>query len=56
VYAEVEPDIEYFIKINSNCEDLVEVFLSVDGSELGYSAIIVKLDYDDEYTLNDIGR
>jgi hypothetical protein len=46
VYAEVEPDVEYFIKIISHREGLVKVNLYVDGSYLGYASYVGKESYD----------
>ena len=46
VYAEVEPDVEYFIKIISHREGWVRVDLYVDGSYLGYASYIGKEQYD----------
>ena len=37
VYAEVEPDMDYFISLRSNVGESIKMILSVDGVNLGYA-------------------
>ena len=41
MYAEVEPDIDYFLNVRNHSNDMTVIFqCSVDGKELGYSQVI----------------
>eukprot|EP00814_Leptocylindrus_danicus_P007846 CAMPEP_0116010950 /NCGR_PEP_ID=MMETSP0321-20121206/4289_1 /TAXON_ID=163516 /ORGANISM="Leptocylindrus danicus var. danicus, Strain B650" /LENGTH=252 /DNA_ID=CAMNT_0003480113 /DNA_START=97 /DNA_END=855 /DNA_ORIENTATION=+ len=41
-YIEVEPDVEYFIRIKADTPSIVLAYLSVDGEELGYHSLLKK--------------
>jgi hypothetical protein len=49
-YVEVEPQVEYFIRVEAEAGPEVEIDLAVDGKELGYTTLMESLEKKDSAT------